>query len=140
MAIDANTEYRRIQAGLNQFSGLGSETRQKQEYMADKWGELSGLCARLLEDARFAKQAHSVGDHCDRMHGEAFEAGISGRCEDCEQDKELQAENAKLREENKALEEIRRIAESYVSAPPQVRGGVFRNLDKKLLALSGKRN
>ena len=50
------------------------------------------------------------------------------------------AENAKLKEENKALEEIRRIAESYVSAPPQVRGGVFRNLDKKLLALSGKRN
>ena len=48
----------------------------------------------------------------------------------------LEAEIAKLQEENKALQEIRRIAESYVSAPPQVRGGVFRNLDKKLLALS----
>ena len=43
----------------------------------------------------------------------------------------LKAENAKLRDANKALEEIRRIAESYVSAPPQVRGGVFRHLDKR---------
>lgn len=38
------------------------------------------------------------------IHGEAFDAGISGRCAGCEQDKELEAENARLK---KKLEQHR---------------------------------
>ena len=47
----------------------------------------------------------------------------------------LKAENANLTKRNTALEKIRLIAEDYVTAPPQMKGGVFRNLDKHLIAL-----
>lgn len=93
----ANKQYIDITSGERQFEGLGSEVRQTREYRADKWNSLCGLCYTLIEDIRFVEK-HKPTEPSDRIHGEAFEAGISGRCADCEQDIELEAENAKLKE------------------------------------------
>lgn len=41
--------------------------------------------------------------------------------------------------ENERLRKIVKYAESYVSAPPQVKGAVFRDLDKALLALKNRK-
>lgn len=94
----ANKKYKRLAHGENVFDGLGSASRQKQEYRSDNWNKLCGLTYGLIEDLRFAKKPESKGTP-DSVHGEAFVAGISGRCPDCTEYNELEAENDKLKAE-----------------------------------------
>jgi len=42
-----------------------------------------------------------------------------------------------LEAENKKLKEVAKYAEAYTTAPPQLKGEIFRDMDKALIALKG---
>jgi hypothetical protein len=98
MDIDqAKQKLLKLCIGVSSFDGLCSAGRDKQEYKSEHWDELSGLCFDLIEDIKFTENNTRLAVDSDRIHGEAFAAGISGVCENCIAYKELEAENAKLK-------------------------------------------
>ena len=88
-----------LESDMHGFKGHGTAYRQRQEYAAEHWNELYGMCAGLVNDIDFdiRNNRKKIANESDSIHGEAFAAGISGRCADCELDKELEAEIAKLK-------------------------------------------
>ncbi len=75
----------RLNSLLHELDKLGrfsTGARQKQEFESAKWDEVVGFCYQLLDEAKPEKKKPLPIS--DRIHGEAFEAGISGRCADCE--------------------------------------------------------
>ena len=95
-AIEINERLNVLGHRYGELSGFATANRQKQEFAHEHWGEVLGLCNHLLEIIEFAPKPKTAG-HSDRVHGEAFEAGISGKCEDCEPYEELEAENERLK-------------------------------------------
>lgn len=109
MVGTAKTKQRLIalDVGLSQFNGLGSEIRQKQEYMAEHWNELYSLCSTLIEGLEFDRRhTKKLVTQSDRIHGEAFAAGISGACEDCKEYAELESQ---LQQRDKEIERLKAI-------------------------------
>ena len=94
----ANTKLCKLDGGSSQFDGYQTGTRQRQEYVAEHWNELAGLCRDLIEHLEHKQKNKKPAHDSDRIHGEAFAAGISGVCGDCEAYADLEAENDKLKE------------------------------------------
>ncbi len=83
------TEYTKTRERLNilryeldQLGGFSTAVRQQQEYKSEHWDELIEFCVELLGATKSITK--SKKSDSDNIHGEAFAAGISGRCSDCE--------------------------------------------------------
>ncbi len=112
MSEKLNQQVAKLQVGYDNLTGFATENRQKQEYAHDNWHELVGICCQLLENERFRKKEEKR-ELPDNIHGEAFAAGISGRCADCELDKELEATIAAQAKEIERLKTCIELAWAY---------------------------
>ncbi len=102
MSEKINQELNKLISGFDSLSGYATSTRQKQEYASEYWHRLVGLCCQLLEEIRFAPKSNAGSIDSDvRLGGEAFAAGISGACPDCEEVAELQSALSECEKERK---------------------------------------